>query len=191
MAECVAHSCAMSNTPHVTLTGFGYLEPLARPIKPPTVVAPPEVPEVPPLSPRIAKLTDRLAVRSQWLKRRGPSNLAHDTKLSPGGTDLFALSRVNTNSQYSTSGIWPSISPPRPTVARGALHASPRQPAIQRRVGSLTSDWHVPPQPGQAARAEDGEVPFAWRKRWDRVSNKDVTDGESSVDRLERVGSSL
>ena len=177
----------MSNTPHVTLTGFGYLEPLARPIRTVNSMAPPKGWDVPPLSPREQRLTSRLATRSNWL-RQDPAELTDSstTKLRrrsfKGGNDLLD----SMNSQYSTTGIWPADTPPKPTVAR-----EKESTALQRRVATATSKWHAPPQPEHAARPEDEEEPFTWRKRWDRVAVKDVRDGEWQTDKLERVGSSL
>ena len=127
---------AMSSaTQHVALCGFGYLEPIARPIRFQGSVAP-ELPEPPrKLPPKLAALTERLAVRSNWLSREAdahkPPSPCKALYSPPMG------SRVDSDSSYYKSGTWPRALPPTPTTPRVQ-----ESTALMRRH-PLTSEWHA------------------------------------------------
>ena len=127
----------MSSSPHVSLAGFAYLEPLSRPIR--VVDSSWDSPEheqqrTLELPRKLASLTERLAAQSNWVRR--------EQQKSPGRSPpSLTTSRIDSESEFARSGIWPSLSPPKATVAR-----KPDSTALQRRR-PLTKVWHtVPPQ---------------------------------------------
>ena len=125
----------MSCSPHVSLAGFAYLEPLSRPIRvDDSSYNSPEHEQhrALELPSKLASLTERLAAQSNWV--RG------EEQKSPGRSPpSLTTSRIDSESEFARSGIWPSLSPPKPTVAR-----KPDSTALQRRR-PLTNTWHAVP----------------------------------------------
>ena len=125
-------------SPHVSLAGFGYLEPLARPM-----TSTPKTPVTMPITdrslpPRLASLTARLSPRSNWV-RRSPATLELDGRarmLSPVASILDS----SMGSDFGRSGVSPLHShPPIPTIARE------KQSTAQQRREVKTSEWHLKP----------------------------------------------
>jgi hypothetical protein len=164
----------MSSTPHVKLH-HGYLEPLARPIRPTTqaTIPAPCAPASHALPPRLERLTSRLAVQSQWLARSERERSRCGRSPEADEPLRVALS----SSQYSTSGTWPPSPRPQATVVRKA-----ESTLLQRRLGVPTSRWHSPPSPDSSPKTRASpEEELAWRKRWERVSHMDVRSRADKV----------
>ena len=164
-----------SATPHTALVGFGYLEPLARPICHSPRVAPVHQVATKKLPAKVERLTQRLAAKSQWLRQ------APDPARSPSPSSWpSSTSRTGSDSEYVRSGVWPRLTPPKPVEAR-----TPRSTALERRKPE-TSEFHSPPLPPDINAAADGdeeeEGPFHWRRGWQRVARADVHKVESATD---------
>ena len=153
-------SAMTSSSPHVTLAGFGYLEPLARPIRCPASINSASAQQQPGLSKKLLKLTDRLATKSNWVRRESHSpqrSRYPEGEFSSPRTDSFS----NYTSSYAQSGSWPRSSSPRPSEAR-----SPNSTALQRR-NPPTTEFHVPASPEFRRIEPEPEPPLhtnAWRR---------------------------
>ena len=112
-------------------------------------------PEAVKLPKKLAKLTERLAVQSQWLKRQSspmkdrspralPSPMASAVGSAMAGS-FDDSDRAFVDSRYASSGLWPSVSPPKPYSydARGKVARSQVDTALQRR-NPPTADYHLP-----------------------------------------------
>jgi hypothetical protein len=166
-------------SPHVKLAGFGYLEPLARPVcdkigNSPTSSKPRGIP---PLTQKAALVTERLAAKSHWIGVRSPRPFASafpasETVSFPSVTSLptsphsviyptpFDSGPVDVlTTQYSRFGTWESPSPPMspvpsrhrdpPSIGRRMLE-TPRD----RRAFETTPAWHEPAPPRAQVEAE-------------------------------------
>ena len=166
-------------SPHVKLAGFGYLEPLARPVcdkigNSPTSSKPRGIP---PLTQKAALVTERLAAKSHWIGVRSPRPFASafpasETVSFPSVTSLptsphsviyptpFDSGPVDVlTTQYSRFGTWESPSPPMspvpsrhrdpPSTGRRMLE-TPRD----RRAFETTPAWHEPAPPRAQVEAE-------------------------------------
>ena len=166
-------------SPHVKLAGFGYLEPLARPVcdkigNSPTSSKPRGIS---PLTQKAALVTERLAAKSHWIGVRSPRPFASafpasETVSFPSVTSLptsphsviyptpFDSGPVDVlTTQYSRFGTWESPSPPMspvpsrhrdpPSIGRRMLE-TPRD----RRAFETTPAWHEPAPPRAQVEAE-------------------------------------
>jgi hypothetical protein len=159
-------------SPHVKLVGFGYLEPLARPIvdkigNSPTSSKPRGVP---PLTQKAALITERLAAKSHWIGVRSPRSefsFPSVTSLSTSPHSVIFPTPFDSGpvdvltTQYSRFGTWKSPSPPMspvpsrhrdpPSIGRRMLE-TPRD----RRAFETTPAWHelAPPRAQVEAEAE-------------------------------------
>lgn len=123
-------------SPHVKLVGFGYLEPLARPIvdkigNSPTSSKPRGIP---PLTQKAALITERLAAKSHWIGVRSPRSLfscPSVTSLSTSPHSVIFPTPFDSGpvdvltTQYSRFGTWESPSPPMSPVP--SRHRDPHQ----------------------------------------------------------------
>ena len=153
-------------TPHVTLTGFGYLEPLARQTRTTATLGRPKTWTTEPLTRKHAAITERLSARSNWM-RASPNSPPRQT-LSPLAYSVD-LSLDSISSDYARSGVWPANRPPLPSMAR-----SPRSTAQQRRRVN-TKEWHMPPSPHEL-RHDAVDDPRAWASSW-RINSRGKYNG--------------
>ena len=147
-----------SSTPHVSLSGFGYLEPLARSIRTSSMPGRQQVRQVHQLPPKLAAITERLSPRSNWM-RSAPGSPPRVRSLSPEQSRSITDSLDCLSSEYARSGMWPPNRPPLQTIAR-----SPGLAPVQRRH-ARTSEWHSPASPAYALPSKMDE-PRAWAKAW-------------------------
>ena len=194
-ADCIFRrvvGCAMSaSTPHVGLAGFGYLEPLSRPLVCEDMSVIPAMPaKQPNLARKAMRVTDRLACESNWLQRSPraaaftsafASPCASSTSIPASPSSVMSSSatmrspRIHVDSitsSYARYGTWDSNSPVLPKAVM------PRQPVdtpLQRRM-LATDAWHVPPPSGRSTDSveqyrSDERRPFEalqkqpWRNR--------------------------
>lgn len=173
---------SMSPSP-VKLSGFGYLEPLTRPVKAPTQSSRRPAFGSPSraLPARLEALTSRLATQSNWLPRMEPATLrtgmADASPRSPSPRSALDMTSA------TTSGLLNFASPhtprPQPTVAR-TEHVSTLQ---ERRIGVPNRTWHVPASP-EFVRPPPGPSPeevFATRREWAPVSYATARDRAESA----------
>ena len=162
LLSCVTLPRSMAaHTPHLNLVGAKHLEPLARPVKPPSFSlgrgAQGLHAQAPGMMPTKAEaVTARLAAKSQRL------GLIHRNR-SPSPELALSSSSFFSCGQYSTHGaLWQKPQRPQPTVPR-----TPNSTLHERRFGIPTKQWHTPASPEFVLkpRPSPDEI-FAWRRGW-------------------------
>ena len=142
-----------SASPHVSLAGFAYLEPLARPLARSSSVLPTVMPVCQPLSPKLRSLTERLSPESNWMTRipepLGGTSRAGclSPKLKPNPLHCDGIC-----SDFARSGVWPVNRRRSPTTPR------PRGLTAQMRRELDTNEWHTPPRSPRSTRIDFPEI---------------------------------